>query len=201
MLSFSRFSTIISESEESPPMKILFVCGSLRNASLNRQLACAARNILEDRADISFLDFEDVPIFSQDTEFPTPASVQACRNAFQEADGIWFFTPEYNEQMPGGLKNLLDWMSRPVFADASQKQTALYGKKAAISGIGGHRATVGSRALLKQNLEFCKAQVLEDSEGFSMSKQDEKTSQLEITLEMEEALKKEADAFVAMLEG
>nr|MCR5755668.1 NAD(P)H-dependent oxidoreductase [Acetatifactor sp.] len=33
------------------------------------------------------------------------------------ADGIWFFTPEYNYEIPGVLKNLLDWLSRPLQAN------------------------------------------------------------------------------------
>jgi multimeric flavodoxin WrbA len=36
------------------------------------------------------------------------------RQQIAEADGAFFVTPEYNSSMPGGLKNALDWVSRPI---------------------------------------------------------------------------------------
>ena len=47
-------------------------------------------------------------------EFPTPGEILRVRDEVSKADGIWIFTPEYNHSYPGGLKNLLDWLSRPV---------------------------------------------------------------------------------------
>ncbi len=68
---------------------------------------------------------------NEDIEFPAPAAVQRLRTQLQEADGIWFFSPEYNHGISGVLKNFLDWMSRP---DEAQKRV-LNGKAAAVSGI------------------------------------------------------------------
>ena len=50
----------------------------------------------------------------------------------KEADGIWFFTPEYNHFFPAVLKNLIDWLSRPI---SDTEKQVLDGKPAAISGI------------------------------------------------------------------
>jgi chromate reductase len=54
------------------------------------------------------------------------------REIVKTADGIWFFTPEYNHFFPGVLKNLIDWLSRPI---SDSEPQVLRGKPAAISGI------------------------------------------------------------------
>ena len=109
---------------------IVAIVGSLRQGALNYQLAEAAAECCRDRARFSILDYADVPFMNQDIEFPPPASVSRVREAVAAADGIWFFTPEYNHFFPGVLKNLIDWLSRP----APGKQRVLSGKPAAVSG-------------------------------------------------------------------
>jgi len=111
--------------------KILAIVGSLRKESYNRQLALAAKEILGDRVDFSILDYQDVPFMNEDIEFPTPEAVKRVREEVKTADGIWFFTPEYNHFFPGVLKNLIDWLSRPV---SDKEPKVLAGKPAAISG-------------------------------------------------------------------
>lgn len=112
--------------------KILAIVGSLRKDSFNRTLAQKSGEILADRADFEVLDFSDVPLLNQDEEYPAPEAVQRVREAVLAADGIWFFTPEYNHSFPGVLKNLIDWLSRPV---SDTKGQVLARKAAAISGI------------------------------------------------------------------
>ena len=94
-------------------IKIAAVVGSLRKASLNRQLAEAAAALCGDELVFEILDYQDLPFMNEDIEFPAPAAVQRLRAQLQEADGIWFFSPEYNHGISGVLKNFLDWMSRP----------------------------------------------------------------------------------------
>ena len=56
----------------------------------------------------------DLPIYSEDLEGgPLPGSVQRLRRDWASADAILFATPEYNGSIPGGLKNAVDWASRP----------------------------------------------------------------------------------------
>lgn len=112
-------------------MKILAIVGSLRKESYNRQLALAAKEMLEDRAEFALLDYYDIPLMNQDIEFPAPEAVKRVRKEVKFADGIWFFTPEYNHFFPGVLKNLIDWLSRPV---SDKEPQVLAGKPAAISG-------------------------------------------------------------------
>lgn len=94
--------------------KVLFVVGSLRNGSFNHQLAEKAEKALEGKAEIAYLDWSQIPAFSEDAEVPTPASVQAARDAVEAADAIWFFSPVYNYAIPGSLKNVIDWLSRAL---------------------------------------------------------------------------------------
>lgn len=113
-------------------IKILAVVGSLRKESFNRQLALIAKEILGDRVDFTLLEYQDIPLMNQDIEYPAPDAVSRVRKEVKLADGIWFFTPEYNHFFPGVLKNLIDWLSRPI---SDQELPVLTGKPAAISGI------------------------------------------------------------------
>lgn len=114
-------------------IKILAIVGSLRKESLNRQLALAAQEVVGEQADFELLDHHDLPLLNQDIEFPTPEAVKRVREQVRSADGIWFFTPEYNHSYSGVLKNLIDWLSRPISEQV--KRQVLAGKPAAISGI------------------------------------------------------------------
>jgi len=112
--------------------KIVAIVGSLRQDSYNRQLALEAGRIIGDRAEFELLEYADVPLMNQDIEYPAPEAVRRVRDIVKSADGIWFFTPEYNHYFPGVLKNLIDWLSRPVSASEPR---VISGKAAAISGI------------------------------------------------------------------
>lgn len=111
---------------------ILAIVGSLRKNSLNRQLAVAAGQILGERAHFSLLEYGDLPFFNEDIEYPAPQSVQRVREAVKNADGLWIFTPEYNHSYPGLLKNLIDWLSRPI---SKTEGRVVGGKKVTISGL------------------------------------------------------------------
>jgi len=73
-----------------------------------------------------------VPLFNQDIEHPAPDPVRRVREAVKAADGLWFFSPEYNHGVPGVLKNLIDWLSRPV---SETERQVLSRKPAAVSGV------------------------------------------------------------------
>jgi len=88
-------------------LKILAIVGSLRKESFNLKLALVAKEIIGDKADFEILDYKDVPLMNQDIEYPAPESVKKVREKVKTANGIWFFTPEYNHFFPGVLKNLI----------------------------------------------------------------------------------------------
>lgn len=112
-------------------IKIIAIVGSLRKDSFNRQLALAAKEVIGTRADFELLDYSDVPLMNEDIEYPAPEAVKRVREKIKAADGVWFFTTEYNHFFTGVLKNLLDWLSRPV---SPSEPRVVIGKPAAISG-------------------------------------------------------------------
>lgn len=180
--------------------KILFVVGSTRRNSFNGQLAKEADSILAGRAEVSFLDFADVPFINQDTEFPAPSSVVRVRDAVSAADGIWIFTPEYNQSYPGYLKNLLDWISRPLKPMDFSGGTTAQGKKATISGVSGKSAAAFSRTKLFQLLEYIGMRVCGgEGNGFSLDSQAFMSDTLSLSTVDLERLKRQADEFMAFV--
>lgn len=118
--------------------KILAIVGSLREESFNKMLALKAQEIVGEEAEFEILEYADIPFMNQDIEFPAPEEIKRVRDKVKEADGLWIFTPEYNHFFSGVLKNLLDWLSRPISNDEgnvlNEKPVALSGMTPGMSG-------------------------------------------------------------------
>ena len=179
--------------------KILFIVGSLREKSFNRQLAKKAEALLEGRAEVKYLDYADLPWMNQDKEFPAPAAVARVREKITAADGLWIFTPEYNFSYPGHVKNLLDWLSRPVKPMDYATPTCIGDKMVAISGAGGKAATANCRQKLTELLEFLKANVLPLQTGIALQPECWTTDTLILTDEYQQNLAAETEAFLKAL--
>ena len=176
--------------------KILFIIGSLREKSFNRQLAKEAMQIIGNRAQVTELDYSDLPLLNQDIEQPEPAAVARIRQTVAAADALWFFTPEYNFSYPGHVKNLLDWLSRPVIPMDYATPTCINGKRVALSGAGGKAATANCRAKLTELLTFIKADVLAEQTGIAVPAEAWGTDVLVLTQEQKEQLKSQANALL-----
>lgn len=150
-------------------MKVLFVVGSLRRESFNKQVAKHVEQELSGKAEVEWLHYEDVPFMNQDIEFPTPASVARVRRQVMEADALWVFTPEYNYSYPALVKNLFDWLSRPMRADDPMRATAIQGKRVLLTGMGGKNQTADCRQKLTSMLDFLQADVVEPQVGLMVN--------------------------------
>ena len=178
--------------------KILFIVGSLRKKSFNRQLAEKCAALIGEGAEVLFLEYADMPFMNQDAENPVPKAVSCVREAVQNADGIWIFTSEYNAAVPGVLKNLLDWLSRPLVAGDFSSGTAVMKKKVAISGAGGKNATRSVCADLKKLLDFMRMEVIfGEGTGFALDGAAFASDALSLNEESEAELSKQADAFLS----
>ena len=155
---------------------ILFIIGSFRKESFNRQLAKMAEDFLKDRFKISYLDFNDIPYMNQDWEVKGQSQcltqeqerIYRVRQEILKADGIWIFTPEYNHSYPGLLKNLFDWLSRPMDVSNFSNPTAVQGKKVTASGAGGKNKTASCRAKLNDLLEYIKIPLMRSASSHVM---------------------------------
>lgn len=97
------------------PVTVLVLVGSLRGASVNRQIAELAGEAAPDGVVVEiYPSLADLPFYNEDidTDVP-PAPVAALRAAAAGADAALVVTPEYNGTIPGVLKNAIDWLSRP----------------------------------------------------------------------------------------
>ncbi len=107
-------------------MKVLAVIGSLRAESFSRKLARAAVDLAPAGMELEIVDGRDLPLYDQDLDAAQkPAAVQKLLDQVTDADGLFFVTPEYNYGIPGPLKNLIDWASRPAFKSPLKDKPAL----------------------------------------------------------------------------
>lgn len=95
-------------------MRILGIAGSLRKASLNRQLLSALASLAPEGCEVEQRDISGIPVYDQDLEDEgMPTAVESLKEACAQSDGLLLVSPEYNQGVPGPLKNAIDWMSRP----------------------------------------------------------------------------------------
>ena len=189
---------------------ILFIIGSFRKESFNRQLAKIAEDYLKDKFEISYLDFNDIPYMNQDLERLQDhnttsqqveiATINNIRQEILKADGIWIFTPEYNQSYPGLLKNLFDWLSRPMDISNFTNPTAVQGKKVTASGAGGKNKTAFCRAKLNELLEYIKMDVMKEPQtGIALGMEAWVKGEFHLTEEQTNQLREQAEKFAEFI--
>lgn len=105
-----------------PIVRILGISGSLQTASNNTKLLHAARGLA--RPGVRFEVWSGlaaVPPFNEDDEDEPAEPVHTLRDTIAAADAVLIATPEYNNSVPGQLKNAVDWASRPYGHGAARE--------------------------------------------------------------------------------
>jgi chromate reductase, NAD(P)H dehydrogenase (quinone) len=143
-------------------MKILAVSGSLRAGSHNTSLLRAAVEAAPEGVEVELFEpsaIADLPLYDQDLDDggDVPEPVQRLRDEWGSADAILFSTPEFNGSVPGGLKNAVDWASRPRLEAALTNKTV-----AVVSASTGQFGGMWAQADLRKILGIAGARVVGD---------------------------------------
>src|SRR5215510_5491132 len=93
--------------------KVGYFVGSLSSTSINRMLAKALVRVAPPELELTEIPIKDLPLYSQDHDADYPPVARVFKKAIADVDAVLFVTPEFNRSIPGGLKNAIDWASRP----------------------------------------------------------------------------------------
>ena len=134
-----RWTSICCSCERTQMLRgdVLLVSGSLRRGSYNTALLREAANALPSGVGHGWLDgIAALPPYSEDDDGErAPAAVERLRRTIAAAEAVLIATPEYNGSIPGGLKNAVDWASRPFPDNAwRDKPVAVIGASTGIFG-------------------------------------------------------------------
>ena len=110
-----QIATVDAQARE--PVSFLVFSASLREGSLNTQLAGLAVSAIESNGGTvdsgSMAEF-DCPSYNADVQRGRgfPPGAKELRRRLEATDAFVICSPEYNASMPGALKNAVDWVSR-----------------------------------------------------------------------------------------
>ncbi|MEW4354135.1 NADPH-dependent FMN reductase [Streptococcus pneumoniae] len=180
--------------------KILFIVGSLRQGSFNHQMAQIAEKALAGGAEVSYLDYSQVPLMNQDLEVPAPSAVAAAREAVLAVDAIWIFSPVYNWSIPGVVKNLLDWLSRALDLSDTTSASALHEKFVTVSSVANGTSPEEVFKDYRKLLPFIRMQVVEPFTGAPVNPEAWGTGELVLSEEKTAELAAQAEALLAAIQ-
>ena len=127
-------------------IRVLGICGSLRDKSCNAGLLSHAVRVAAERENVMMTTFDigTLPLYNQDLDGEdAPEAAKAFKQEVEQADAIFFACPEYNYSMSAALKNALDWPSK-------YPSQLWKGKVAGIVGAGGGMGTARGQLALRQ---------------------------------------------------
>ena len=141
--------------------RVGYLVGSLATASINRLLARVLVRLAPPELEMTEIAFKDLPLYSYDYDADYPSVAVAFKEAIAAADAVLFVTPEYNRSIPGGLKNAIDWASRPYGKNSfARKPSAVIGTSP------GKIGTAIGQQHLRSILGFCNSPQMNAVEAY-----------------------------------
>jgi chromate reductase len=141
--------------------KVGYLVGSLSSTSINRELSKVLVRLAPQDLELHEIPIRDLPLYSQDFDSSYPPEAVAFKEAIHHSHAILFVTPEYNRSIPGGLKNAIDWASRPWGQNAfDHVPTAMIGASA------GQIGTALAQQSLRAVMSFCNARLMTAPEAY-----------------------------------
>lgn len=113
---------------------IVALIGSLRKDSVNRVVFNEYKKLAAKEFNLVEGEIKDLPFYNADDK--EPAVVTKLAQQIKDADGVIFFSPEYNYSVPGVLKNALDFLSRSDKQPFNNKPAAIIGASPSALGTG-----------------------------------------------------------------
>ena len=144
-----------------------YFVGSLSSTSINRTLSRALIGLAPDDLEFSEIRIDNLPLYSPDFDTAYPEVATEFKAAINAQDAILFVTPEYNRSIPGGLKNAIDWATRPYGTNAFTRKAA-----AVIGTSPGAIGTAVAQQHLRSLLGFCNAPQMNAPEAYIQFKPD-----------------------------
>jgi chromate reductase len=155
-----------------------YFVGSLSSSSINRLLAQALVKLAPPELSMREIPIRDLPLYSQDYDADYPPVARAFKQAIADVDAVLFVTPEFNRSIPGGLKNAIDWASRPWGKNSfAQKPSAVIGTSPGAIG------TAVAQQSLRGVLCFCNSPLMNQVEAYIQFKPGLITAEGEVTNE------------------
>jgi chromate reductase len=156
--------------------KVGYFVGSLAKASINRKLAKALIRLAPPELEFTEIPIKDLPLYSYDYDADYPPVARALKQTIADVDAVLFVTPEYNRSIPGGLKNAIDWASRPWGQNSfTRKPSAVIG--ASPGAIG----TALAQQALRGVLGFCNSPQMNSIEAYIQFKPEVFTEDGDVT--------------------
>ena len=138
-----------------------YFVGSLSRDSINRKLAAAVIRLAPPELKFSEIGFRELPLYCYDDDAHYPPVAQALKDAIAAVDAVLFVTPEYNRSIPGGLKNAIDWASRPYGKNSfNRKPSAIIGTSP------GKIGTAIAQTHLRSIMAFCNSPLMNSIEAY-----------------------------------